>query len=93
MKVVTFNPWKKVVVKSIVNADDPILREYATLLEQAGDYFIGITEPESLDDLVEKQFEEINIVALDKLSFDDILEVFKKEIINEELIEIFEELY
>jgi hypothetical protein len=93
MKVVSFNPWKRIVLKTIVSSDDPMLDNYAAILKEHGDYFIGVTEPDTIEELEEKGFEEINIVAVDELSFNDILNIVKKEISNEELIEIFEEIY
>jgi hypothetical protein len=92
MKVVSLNPWKKILLKSIVSYDDPMIEQYATILKEHGDYFIGVTEPE-IENVPGHTFEELNIVADDKLSFADILEIVKKEIDNEELLEIFEELY
>ena len=93
MKVISFNPWKRVMLKTIVSTDDPMLEMYASLLKEYGDYFIGITEPKTIEELKEKTFEEINIVAIDELTFEDILKIVKKELDNEELIKIFEELY
>ena len=92
MKVVSFNPWKKILLKSIVSYDDPMIEQYATILKKHGDYFIGVTEPE-IENIPGHTFEELNIVAVDELSFADILEIVKKEINNEELLEIFEKLY
>ena len=92
MKVVSFNPWKKIMLKTIVSSDDPMIEQYATILKEYGDYFIGVTEPE-LENIPEHTFEELNIVAVDEFSFADILEIVKKEIHNEELIEEFEKLY
>lgn len=92
MKVVSFNPWKKIMLKTIVSSDDPMIEQYAMILKEHGDYFIGVTEPE-LENIPGHTFEELNIVAVDELSFTDILEIVKKEIDNEELIEEFEKLY
>ena len=92
MKVVSFNPWKKIMLKTIVSSDDPMIEQYATILKEHGYYFIGVTEPE-LENIPGHTFEELNIVAVDELSFTDILEIVKKEIDNEELIEEFEKLY
>lgn len=92
MKFISFNPWKKVVLKSIVDDDNPMAETYAKILKENGDYFIGITEPEE-EDIPGYTFEELNIVAVDKMSFNDILEVVKKEIDNEELIDALLEVY
>lgn len=91
MKFVSFNPWKNVILKSIVQDDDPMVEDYANLLKEHGDYFIGVTEAD--ESTPEHGFEELNIVAIDTLSFTDILNIVKKDIDNEELIEIFEALY
>lgn len=92
MKFVSFNPWQKVVLKSIVEDDNPMSETYAEVLKEHGDYFIGVTDPEE-EGIPGYTFEELNIVAVDKMSFNDILEAVKKEIDNEELIEALLEVY
>ena len=92
MKVVSLNPWQKVVLKSIVEDDNPMAETYAEVLKEHGDYFIGVTDPEE-EGIPGYTFEELNIVAVDKMSFNDILEAVKKEIDNEELIEALLEVY
>ena len=92
MKFISFNPWKKVVLKSIVDDDNPMAETYAKALKESGDYFIGVTDPEE-EGIPGYTFEELNIVAVDEMSFADILEAVKKEIDNEELIEALLEVY
>ena len=92
MKFISFNPWQKVILKSIVEDDNPMAETYAEILKEHGDYFIGVTEPKE-EGIFGHTFEELNIVAVDKLSFTDILDVVKKEITNEELIEALLEVY
>ena len=92
MKFVSFNPWQKVVLKSIVEDDNSMAETYAEVLKEHGDYFIGVTDPEE-EGIPGYTFEELNIVAVDKMSFNDILEAVKKEIDNEELIEALLEVY
>lgn len=92
MKFVSFNPWQKVILKSIVEDDNPMAKAYAEVLKEHGDYFIGVTDPEE-EGIPGYTFEELNIVAVDTMSFNDILEAVKKEINNEELIEALLEVY
>ena len=92
MKFVSFNPWQKVVLKSIIEDDNPMAETYVKVLKEHGDYFIGVTDPEE-EGIPGHTFEELNIVAVDTMSFADILEAVKKEIDNEELIEALMEVY
>ena len=92
MKFISFNPWQKVVLKSIIEDDNPMAETYAKVLKEHGDYFIGVTDPEE-EGIPGYTFEELNIVAVDEMSFADILEAVKKEIDNEELIEALLEVY
>ena len=91
MKLVSFNPWKKIMLKTVVSTNDPMIEQYATHLKENGEYFIGVTEAD--EETPEHMFEELNIVTVDKLSFADILDIVKREIDNEELVELFSEFY
>ena len=92
MKFISFNPWKKAIVKSIIENDNPMVAKYVEELNKCEcDYFIGVTEPDL--ETPEHTFEELNIVLKDSIPFSMVPDILKKEIDNEELIEVFMEVY
>lgn len=88
MKFISFNPWRNVMMKSIIDDNEPFVAEYTKVLNENADYYIGVTEPEELD----HTFEELVVVLKDSCSFDMVPELIK-QLDNEELVNLFLELY